>query len=131
MKILLDSFAVFVWLREERGWKKVRDLIIMAENRNVKLFMSQMNLAEVYYINLRNLGEEKAKNIIDVFLLLPIEIVHPSDDIIWKAAEIKAEIPIAFMDCFAISTALFYDAKIVTGDREFNKVSNLVEIEWL
>ena len=90
-----------------------------------------MNLAEVYYINLRKLGDVRTREIMDFFLLLPIKIIHPSDDIIWKATEIKANIPISFLDCFAVATALFYDAKIVTSDKEFKKAEHIADIEWL
>ena len=52
-------------------------------------------------------------------------------NLICKASEIKAEIPIAYADCFAIATALFKKATIVTGDPEFAKANHLVDIEWL
>jgi len=48
-----------------------------------------------------------------------------------NAAKIKAEHPLSFADCFAVVTARKYNAVIMTGDPEFKRVEQLVEIEWL
>jgi predicted nucleic acid-binding protein len=65
------------------------------------------------------------------FQRLPINLVLPDKELIWKASEIKAEYPISFADCFAAATALRYDAKILTGDPEFKKLGALVAIDWI
>ena len=38
---------------------------------------------------------------------------------------------ISFADCFAVATALQFSAAVVTGDPEFKKVENFVEIVWV
>jgi len=43
----------------------------------------------------------------------------------------KAEHPLSFADCFAVDTARKNNAVIMTGDPEFKKIDQLVEIEWL
>lgn len=90
-----------------------------------------MNLCEVYYKTIRIIGIEQAKKFLETFQLLPINVIHPTDAIIWTAAEIKAEYPIALADCFAVATALEHDAVIISGDPEFKLVSKLVKIEWV
>lgn len=93
--------------------------------------MSQINLCEIYYKSIRIIGLEDSKRFLETFYLLPIRIVHPSDEIIWEVAEIKAANPISLADCFAVATAIKHEARIITGDPEFKKVADLVEIEWL
>ncbi len=102
-----------------------------AEHGTESLIMSQINLCEVHYKSIRVIGLDKARKFLETFFLLPIIIIHPSDELIWKAAEIKAEHPISLADCFAIATALENKATIITGDPEFKLVKKLVDVEWI
>ena len=121
---LVDSFAVLRWTQKEKGWQRIKTLLESAEKGKETLLMSQMNLAEVYYKSIRVTGLEQAKKFLETFYLLPISIVHPPDELFWKAAEIKADYPISLADCFATATALENDASIVTGDPESNMLSS-------
>lgn len=128
---LLDSFAVLQWTQKEQGWQRIKNLLELAKKDRETLIMSQINLGEVYYKSIRMIGLASAKKFLETFYLLPIDIIHPSHNLIWRAAEIKAEYPIALADCFAIATALESDAIILTGDPEFKIVEKLVTIEWI
>jgi len=48
-----------------------------------------------------------------------------------KAAFIKWQTPIAFANCFAAATAITYQAELVTGDPEFEKLDVEISICWL
>jgi hypothetical protein len=63
--------------------------------------MNLINLGEVYYKSIRTAGAEKAKAFLDNFQQLPLHLVLPDENLIWKASEIKARHPISFADCFA------------------------------
>lgn len=128
---LLDSFAIFRWTQKEPGWKKIKNLLELAENGEEELLMSQINLCEIYYKTIRIIGLDPARKFLETFYLLPIAIIHPFDELIWRSGEIKAEYPISLADCFAVATAVDNNAKIVTGDSEFKLVEQLVEIEWI
>jgi ribonuclease VapC len=65
------------------------------------------------------------------FVRLPITIVLPDDQLIWKASELKAQYPISYADCFAAATALTQEAAVLTGDPEFKKLAGVVSVEWL
>jgi predicted nucleic acid-binding protein len=128
---LLDSYAILVWIQNESGAQAVEDLFLSAQKGQIHLVVSELNLGEVYYKCIRRAGKVPASEILEQFFLLPMEIVPVDWDIIRKASEVKADIPIAYADCFAIATALLKKAIIVTGDPEFEKASHLVNIEWL
>ena len=74
---------------------------------------------------------EEAKKFLDAFLLLPITIIHPTDEIIWNVAEMKAEHSISLADCFAAVTAIEKGAVILSGDPDFKKIEHVVRIEWM
>jgi len=53
------------------------------------------------------------------------------NDLIFQAAEYKAQYSISYADCFVLVSAIEYKAIVVTGDPEFKKVEQLVEIFWI
>jgi predicted nucleic acid-binding protein len=128
---LLDSYAILVWIQDEPGAQVIEDLLLSARKGQINLVVSEINLGEVYYRCIRRIGKNRAIEIIEQFSLLPIEIVPVDWDLIRKASEIKAEIPIAYADCFTIATALIKEATVITGDPEFAQAGHLVSIDWL
>jgi ribonuclease VapC len=129
--IVFDSYAILAYAQDDRGADKVERYLAGAEEHKCKAFINRINLGEVYYIMIRNLGLDAAKNYLDSFSLLPAHIVEPSPLIIISAAEIKANHAISYADCFVAATAFDYKASIITGDPEFKKIEHLIEIDWI
>jgi len=130
-RILFDAHPILKWVQKERGYQKVKSLLIDCRNQSALGYINQISLGEVYYKTIRAVGLQEAKNFLENFFRLPITTVLPDSELIWKASEIKAEHSISYADCFAAATALRYDAAILTGDPEFKKIESLVSIEWL
>ena len=130
-RILFDSYAILKWIQMEPGFDRVKKLIESCRDASVAGYINQINLGEVYYITIREVGLDRAKVFLENFLRLPIQIILPDSELIWKASEIKAIYPISYADCFAVATALTYGAVILTGDPEFKKAEKLVKLEWL
>jgi len=129
--ILFDSYAILKFYQDEDGADKVEKFLISSRQGDLKAFMSEINLGEVYYMTIRRLGLASAKKYLEQFFELSIQVVPPSYDIILSASEIKAEYAISYADCFAVATALRVEASIITGDPEFKKVERLVKIDWI
>jgi len=129
--VLFDSYAILKYYQDEDGAYKVEDLLISSQQGDLKAYISEINLGEIYYMTIRRLGLESARLHLEQFFEMPIQVILPSSDIILSASEIKAEYAISYADCFAVATALKVAASIITGDPEFKKVENLVDIEWL
>lgn len=130
-QILFDSHAILKWLQKEAGYDKVKSLILACGDKSITGYMSQINLGEVYYKAIRAVGLDEAKGFLENFFRLPINLILPDSELIWKASEIKAAYPISYADCFAAATALRYEASILTGDPEFKKIESMVSVEWL
>jgi ribonuclease VapC len=129
--ILFDSHAILRWSQEENGYEEVKSLIFSCREGTVSGYMCYINLGEVYYKSIRNAGPERAKIFLENFFRLPIQLVLPDENLIWKASKIKAEIPISYADCFAAATALRYEATILTGDPEFKKLEHMITVRWV
>ncbi len=129
--ILFDSHAILKFYQDEDGADKVEESLISSRQGDLNAFMSEINLGEVYYMTIRRLGLASAREYLEQFSELSIQVVHPSSDIILSASEIKAEYAISYADCFAVATALKVEASIITGDPEFKKVERLVKVDWI
>jgi len=129
--IVFDAHALLKFLQDEDGADKIEKFLLSSRKGDLNAFMSEINLGEVYYKTIRRVGLESARNHLEYFFELPIQIIAPSSDIILSASEIKAEHAISYADCFAVATALKVAESIVTGDPEFKKVEHLVQIIWV
>jgi ribonuclease VapC len=130
-RILFDSHAILKWTQMEPGFKKVKSFIEACRDKSMTGYMNQINLGEVYYKTIRAVGIDRARDFLENFLRLPIQIILPDSELIWKASEIKAEHSISYADCFAVATAMKYNAAILTGDPEFKKTEELIVVEWI
>jgi predicted nucleic acid-binding protein len=129
--VVFDSHAILKFAQDEPGADQVEALLTDAEKGTVQAFISEINLGEVYYITARRMGVDLARRFLDHFSALVVERVPASWEIILSAAEMKARHALSYADCFAVATALKYDAAIVTGDPEFRKIEHLVKIDWV
>jgi len=128
---ILDSWAVMAFFKKEAAHLKIKTILDTAASGKLRLIMSVINLAEVYYKLYRRVGKLEAQKSIASLMRVPIEIIPASDSLIFEAAEIKAVYPIAFGDCFAAAVAKREKGAILTGDPEFRKLKMIVKIEWL
>lgn len=128
---LLDSFAMLAFLNKERGFEKVKALLLEAARFEQPLLMNEINLGEVYYMTAKKRSLEHAQKFLHRLETLPIQPVSNSFADVLDAARIKARFPISYADAFAVTTAIRTNAAVVTGDNEFHAISHLVEIDWL
>ena len=93
--------------------------------------MSLINLGEIVYIIERRWGPENLRSMLAYLEAAPLSIIEANKERVLEAAHIKAHYSLAFADAFAIALARELNAILLTGDKEFQAVSNLVSIEWL
>ncbi len=128
---VLDSYALIAHLENETAGEHVTRMLRAAQDKKTKLYLSVINFGEIYYIALRERGEEKAEEARFLIEQLPIDIVHADKDITIEAAKLKGIYPVAYADCFAAALGIQKKAKVVTGDPEFKKLSDKVKVEWI
>ncbi len=88
-------------------------------------------VSHIYYITIRKIGIESAREFLEHFHDLPIEVTPATWDIIASASEIKARYALSYADSFAVASAIRHNAVIVTGDPEFKNIEQMVEIDWI
>ncbi len=131
-KYLLDSWAILAYLKKESpADQRVLELLEKARHGKVLLFLSVINLGEIYYIVGRARGEDTAQHILEEIKELPVEILPVDETDILAAARWKMQYPMAYADAFAASAAQDLQAVLLTGDPELLALKNLLEIEIL
>ena len=131
MKTVIDAHALLAFLEKEAGYEKVRSSLVLAAEEDDYLLMTSVNFGEVYYIVLRECGQEKAHEIEKVVGTLPIEIVAVDLELAKEAARFKARKGISYADCFAAGLARLRKGEVLTGDKEFRALENEVRISWI
>ena len=128
---LFDSHALLAFFQKEEGAEIVAKILRESMEKRLDQLISVINLGEIIYMTKRRFGDRKKMDIIGRIHQLGLKILPAPDTIVYKAAELKAEYPISYADCFALACALENSAIIVTGDPEFKKVVHLVSIQWI
>jgi ribonuclease VapC len=128
---VLDSYALIAHFEDEDGGEQVRKILRAAKSGKTKLFLSVINLGELYYNTLRERGMKKADEVLFITEQLPLTIVNADTDMTLEAAKLKGMHPVAYADCFAAALGIRKKAKVVTADPEFKKFGEIVAVEWI
>lgn len=128
---VLDSYALIAHFEDDAGGEHVRKILRAAQEDRTNLYLSVINLGEIYYNTARERGVKKADEIKLIIKQLPIAIVDADEEITIEAARLKAIYPVAYADCFAAALGIYKNAKVVTGDPEFRRFKEKVKIEWI
>jgi predicted nucleic acid-binding protein len=128
---VLDSYALIAHFEDEPGGERVMSILKAARGGKTKLYLSVINLGEIYYNTARERGIEKADETRLIIEQLPITIIDADKALTLQAAKLKAMYPVAYADCFAAALGIMKKCKVVTGDPEFKKMSDFVKIEWI
>ena len=132
--IVLDSFAIIGYLENETFSSRVETILTQAREGNNLIYLHAIHLGEVYYITLREQGQDLADLAyarIRAFPLTYIEIID--EELLRTAATFKAKYPISYTDAFAAAMAVMNNAFLLTGDPEFQVIEQKenISIEWL
>jgi ribonuclease VapC len=128
---VLDSYALMAFFEDEPGADLVRSLILKAEEDNIKLLMSVVNLGEVWYSIARTTSPKTADQYIRDIEGMAIEIVDADWPLTHQAAAFKVNGNISYGDCFAAALAKSRKAELITGDKEFKVLEGDLKIFWL
>jgi len=131
MTKVIDAHGLLVFLEKEAGYEKVEHFFVSAIEKERQLLMTSVNFAEVYYIVLRECGQDKAHEIEKIIMTLPIEIIDVDIQLAREAACFKAAHKISYADCFAAALAKLHKGEVITGDKEFRLLEDEVKIAWL
>lgn len=130
-KFVLDSYAILALVEDEPGAQVVAEIL---SDEGTELYLSAVNLGEVYYIISRKRGERAAEEVVrgvmDEEMVAIVEVSWPRAR---EAARIKAKGRLSYADAFVLGLALELKAPVVTGDPEIQAIAESLgtEIVWV
>ncbi len=128
---VLDSWPIVEWIKgRQPATEVVTALLAESEAGTARLFMSAINVGEVYYYLRKQHSEQLSKWWRESSRALPVTIEVPTADDIWDAALLKARYPIAYADAFAAALAQKHRCPLVTGDPELRSINDL-DLDWI
>ena len=128
---IFDSHALLKLFQKEKGYEKVLHLLEEIKKSGATKYINAINLGEIIYSTKREFGDQKKIEVLAHIERLHFTVLSVTNNLVFQAAEYKAQYAISFADCFVLACALENKAAIVTGDPEFKKVGHLVNIVWI
>lgn len=131
-KLIFDAWAILAFLqKEEPAAFRIKSLLEDAQKKKHEIFISLINLGEVYCNIGKRRSEKKAKETLEELKYLPIRVVSIDKEIVFKAATLKIYYSLSYADAFAAALAQSLKACLITGDPELSQLSHIIKIEKL
>lgn len=128
---LLDSYALLRFIQKEAGDRQVKAILEDVQTGKARAMLNVINLGEIIYTVQRRFGQQKKLDVVMNIGRLGIEILPAPNDLVFRAAEMKARFSMSYADTFAVASAIEHGATVVTGDPEFRQVEHLIKILWI
>lgn len=128
---LLDSFALLRFIQKEPGNEPVKAILEDVQRGKACAMLNVINMGEVIYTVQRRFGLHYKLDVVMNIGRLGIVILSAPNDLVFRAAELKAQFAMSYADAFVVASAMEHNATVVTGDPEFRQVEALVKILWI
>jgi len=109
-------------------------LLKSARKGTAQLFFHAIHLGEVYYITMREQGEKLADIAYSRIRAFPLNYIDKtSEELLLKAASLKAIYAISYADSFAAALAILNGCLLLSGDPEYKALEEegILKIRWL
>ena len=128
---VLDSWAVIAYLEDEPSGEQIEDLIATAHEEQIPIYMSVINVGEVWYTFAREISEEEADISVKTLRDLRIQFEDADWELTQEAARFKSKNKMSYADAFAAALAKTKKADLITGDNEFKPLDGEIKISWV
>jgi len=133
-RFVLDSFALSGYLENEPFADRIEKYLKQAKRAEATLYLHAIHLGEVYYITLREQGQNAADLAYARIKAFPLTFIDKIDEeLLLKAASLKSGYPISYADSFAAALANINNCALLTGDPELKVLEkeSIISIAWL
>lgn len=128
---VLDAWSVVAYLEDEPSGEQVEELIAAAHEEQIPIYMSVVNVGEVWYTMARKISEEEADAGMKILRDLRIQFENADWTLTQEAARFKSKNKMSYADAFAAALAKVKKAELVTGDKEFKPLEGEIKIAWV
>lgn len=123
LNLLVDSFA---WLEILKGSERGKKALYMV-NKSEKVFTSVLNLYELRY-RIEQIRDKKTANEYIKTIKSYTKVIDIGEEIALKGSLIRLEHKMSDVDSLILATARIHNLKILTGDKHFEGVNDVVNV---
>lgn len=125
---VLDTSAIFAFTDQEDGSAEVERLLDAALAGQCRLEACSISLMELYYIALREKGEDEAGRLIALVKSWPVAWVYPDERTLLQAGKLKAFHRLSVADALIAAVAKLHQAMLVHKDPELEALATEVPL---
>ena len=129
--LVLDTYPLIAFFEEQKEATTVERILRESKQAGRKMYLSTINAGEIWYTVTRSHSKNDADQVMRDIYQLEIRILPVDWQLTQIAAQFKVPGGISYADCFAAALAKSQNAPLVTGDREFERLADDIEIMWV
>ncbi len=130
-KCLLDAYGLLLFLQKEGPYQIIKTRFRDAQDNGNPILINEMSVGEIFHVTANVHSIEKAEAFLPLLEVLPLETISNNLESILQAARIKAQYALGYISALVTVTAERENAVLLTGDPEFHKVEEVIDIQWL
>jgi ribonuclease VapC len=129
-RYVLDAHPIVGSYRGESFRPAVEGIIREAKRGSIELRLTTVNAGEIVYGVERGLGRAAGEDVLQEIQIWT-HIVAADLELALRAGWFKLRGGISYADCFAAALAHRDGLPLITGDPEFHRVEDVIQIAWL
>lgn len=121
----LDTSAIMAYFLGEEGKEEVSHILSRAQKKEIIVYVSFMSYMEIFYRTWKLSGEEIGRKAYIMLRNLPIKEITQDEDLLLKAAVIKATNALSVADAWIAATAQKTGTTLVHKDPEMDAIKGI------
>lgn len=126
-RYVLDTSAILAFTDQEEGAEKVEALLDAARADQCQLEAGAISLMELYYVTLREAGEDAAARLIALVKSWPVAWIYPDERTLLQAGRLKATHRLSLADALIAAVAKLHQGTLVHKDPELAALAGEVQ----
>jgi len=125
---VFDTSAILTFTDAEPGTDQIEAFLRSAKAARCRILAVQVSLMELYYVALRQAGEDTAAKLVGLVKAWPMSWIKLDEKILLQAGKLKASYRLSVADAMIAAVAKLERAKLVHKDPEFKALSSEIQL---
>jgi predicted nucleic acid-binding protein len=125
---VLDTSAILALTDREEGWEEVERLLRDGQTGAREVSACAISLMEIYYIAIRESGDDAAAKLVTVVKSWPVTWIYPDEKTFLLAAKLKAAHRLSLADALIAAVANLRNAILIHKDPELESLATSVRL---
>jgi predicted nucleic acid-binding protein len=125
---VLDTSAILALTDHEDGWEEIERILRAAQAGSGEATACAISLTEIYYIALRETGEDAAAKLLGLVKSWPVTWIYPDEKAYLLAGRLKASGRLSLADALIAAVATLRNAILVHKDPELATLAPRVRL---